>query len=122
MAYLHDRGAVFSVEDPEAEQARADQLEISPSGPLFGYKLTVAGGAPGEMERAVLAEERLELESFRLPGMRLKGARRPLRVPLGEARAWLDDGLMLSFSLPPGCYATVVLAEVMKRIKVKIAR
>jgi len=131
LAWLHDRGAVFLVQDPQAEQARADQLEISPSGPLYGYKMTMAQGVPGEVECQVLAEERIALQDWRVPGLKLKGARRPLRFPLREARAWYDGGctqpigctqpvgctqppLMLSFSLPAGCYATVVLAEVMK--------
>ena len=55
LAYIHAKGAVFLVEDPAGEQARADRLEISPSGPLYGFKLTQAQGIPGEMERQVLA-------------------------------------------------------------------
>jgi tRNA pseudouridine13 synthase len=46
--------------------------------------------------------------------MKLRGARRPLRVPLHEVEVGYDGGLMISFALPPGSYATVVLAEVMK--------
>jgi tRNA pseudouridine13 synthase len=114
LANLRGRSAVFLVEDPAAEQPRADRMEISPSGPLYGYKLTMAHGVPGEMEQRVLDEEGLTLEDFRLPGLRIKGARRPLRVPLDGYRAWYDEGLMLSFSLPPGAYATIVLDEVMK--------
>jgi tRNA pseudouridine13 synthase len=115
LAYIHNKGAVFLVEHPAEEQARADRLEISSSGPLYGFKLTPAQGAPGEMERQVLAEEGLALEDFRLRGLRLKGARRPLRFPLLEAAVEEDEeGLVVSFSLPPGCYATVVLREVTK--------
>jgi len=115
LAYIHAKGAVFLVEDPAAEQARADRLEISPSGPLYGYKLTTPQGAPGELERQVLDEEGLDLEAFRLRGLKLKGARRPLRYPLGDVEAGEDErGLVVSFSLPPGCYATVVLREIMK--------
>jgi tRNA pseudouridine13 synthase len=114
LANLRDRSAVFLVEDPAAEQPRADRMEISPSGPLYGYKLTMAQGIPGEMEQRVLDEESLTLEDFRLPGLRIKGARRPLRVPLDDYRAWYDEGLVLSFALPPGAYATIVLDEVMK--------
>jgi tRNA pseudouridine13 synthase len=123
LAWLHDRGAVFLVEDPQAEQPRADRLEISPSGPLYGYKMTPAQGAPGELEAQVLAEEGVTLPDWHVPGLQLKGARRPLRFPLREARVEYDAGrdpggaqpsLVLSFSLPAGCYATVVLAEVMK--------
>ena len=115
LAYIHAKGAVFLVEDPAAEQARADRLEISPSGPLYGFKLTQAQGIPGESEQQVLAEEGLDLEDFRLRGLRLKGARRPLRFPLSDTEV-IEEGknLVVSFSLPPGCYATVVLREIMK--------
>jgi tRNA pseudouridine13 synthase len=114
LANLRGRSAVFTVEDLAAEQPRAERMEISPSGPLYGYKLTMAQGVPGEMEQRVLDEEALTLEDFRLPGLRIKGARRPLRVPLDDYRVWYDGGLMLSFTLPPGSYATIVLDEVMK--------
>ncbi len=114
LANLHGRRAVFLVEDPALEQARADRLEISPSGPLYGYRLTMAQGRPGEMERQVLEEEGLALEDFRMKGLKLQGARRPLRIPLRETKLWYDEGIVLSFSLPPGSYATTVLAEVMK--------
>jgi tRNA(Glu) U13 pseudouridine synthase TruD len=65
----------------------------------------------------VMDEEGLDLEAFRLRGLKLKGARRPLRFPLGEAAAEQDtEGLVVSFALPPGCYATVVLREIMKDV------
>jgi tRNA pseudouridine13 synthase len=35
LAFLHAKGAVFRVDDPESEQPRADRLELSPSAPLF---------------------------------------------------------------------------------------
>ena len=114
LAWIHGKGAVFVVKDEGVEQPRADRLEISPSGPLYGFKLTVAQGALGELEREVLAQEELDLEAFRLPGMKFKGARRPLRFPLHEVEVGYDAGLLLSFTLPRGCYATTVLAEVMK--------
>ena len=43
----------------------------------------------------------------------LKQERRALRLrPAGLAWRWLDDdALELAFALPPGAYATVVLAE-----------
>jgi tRNA pseudouridine13 synthase len=118
LANLRGRSAVFLVEDPAAEQPRADRMEISPSGPLYGYKLTMAQGVPGEMEQRALDEEGLALEDFRVPGLRIKGARRALRVPLEEYRTRYDEGLMLSFALPPGSYATIVLDEVMKERQV----
>ena len=42
------------VVDADAEQPRAARLEISPSGPMFGYKMPLAQGEPGRLEREVL--------------------------------------------------------------------
>jgi len=114
VAFIHASGAAFVVQDPAVEQPRAGRFEISPSGPLFGPKVLLADGQPGQRERAALAESGLSAADFRLPGVRLDGARRPFRVPLTEVEAGWDDGLILQFRLPPGSYATEVLREVMK--------
>ncbi len=116
LAYKHDNGACFLVTDPAAEQSRADRLEISPSGPLYGYKVTLAQGQAGILEESLLSKAGLTGDSFRLTrGLSLEGARRPLRVPLQEVSTRADSGhLLLSFSLPKGSYATSVLREVMK--------
>jgi len=114
VAFIHASGAAFLVEDPALEQPRAERFEISPSGPLFGPKTLLAEGEPGGRERDLLQESGLSLDEFRLPGIRLKGARRPYRIPLTEVQVDWDDGLLLSFRLPPGGYATEVLREVMK--------
>lgn len=116
LACKHANGACFSVTDPSQEQPRADAFEISPSGPLYGYKVLLAEGQAGLLETALLDKEGLECADFRLgEGLSMEGERRPLRVPLGtfEARAEGSD-LVLGFSLPRGSYATAVLAEVMK--------
>jgi len=119
LAYLHDRGAVFLVVDPAAEQPRADRGEISPSAPLFGMKVLLADGRPGEAERALLAEEGLTGEMFDVPGAgTFTGERRPMRIPVGGAEVRDVPGdpsaIELRFDLPRGSYATVVLDEVMK--------
>jgi tRNA pseudouridine13 synthase len=114
VAFIHASGAAFVVENAAAEQPRADRLEISPSGPLFGPKSLLAEGGPGQRERELLAEAGLSLAEFRLPGLKLKGARRPYRIPLSEVEVSWDDGLKIGFRLPPGGYATEVLREMMK--------
>lgn len=116
LAYKHDNGACFLVSDPAIEQPRADRFEISPSGPMFGHKLTSAQQQAGELEAALLAAEGLDSDALRLgAGLSLEGERRPLRVPLQEATTEAEgDDLLLSFSLPKGSYATCVLAEVIK--------
>ncbi len=114
VAFIHASGGAFIVQDPAADQPRADRFEISPSGPLFGPKLLQGEGLPGQREREMLSESGLSLAEFRLPGAKLKGARRPFRVPLADVQIGWDDGLTLQFQLPPGSYATEVLREVMK--------
>ncbi len=117
LAWKHDSGAVFLVEDAAGEAERAARFEISPSGPMFGFKMIEPGGRPGEIELEVLERAGLTLKSFRAArGLKSKGARRPLRVPLGgpEAEACEGGDIRVAFSLPPGSYATVVMDEVMK--------
>jgi tRNA pseudouridine13 synthase len=120
LAWRHANGAVFTVEDPEREQPRADALEISPSGPLFGRRMTRPGGEPGRAEDELLARNEHTHDDFGQRGpLQWRGGRRPLRVPLEgfELRAGEDDAgpcLELRFALPPGSYATAVLREVLK--------
>lgn len=116
-AMKHENGACFQVTDAAVEQPRADRFEISPTGILFGSRAPWASGEPGEMERAVAAEagttpETL-IEAARDCGFR--GERRACRVPIKDLTWSIEaDRLTLSFSLPPGAYATSLLREVMK--------
>jgi tRNA pseudouridine13 synthase len=115
LAMKHPGRSVFRVEDEMVEQPRADRLEISATGPLFGFKMMQPLGQQGDLEASVLGKEGLTLESFRVGGgIRAKGGRRALRFRLQEPELWFDDGLMLRFWLDKGCYATAVLAELMK--------
>ncbi len=116
IAYKHDNGACFLVTEPTEEQPRADRLEISPSAPLYGFKVTLSQGQAGILEESLLIKEGLSRISFRLNrSLSLEGARRPLRVPVAESTiSTQDDHLLLSFCLPKGSYATSVLREVMK--------
>lgn len=116
LAYKHVNGACFLVVDPAAEQPRADAMEISPSGPMFGYKMTPAQGQAALLEQSLLDKEGLSLENFRLSdGLGMEGERRPLRVPIENPTARREgEDLLLEFSLPRGSYATAVLYEIVK--------
>jgi len=118
LAFIHAKGACFRVDDPAREQPRADALEISPSGPMFGKKVLFAGGEMGRLERSVLAAEGLRRGSFvsHVKGLELDGGRRPLRVPVRDAEVRWDEAdraLVLRFTLPPGAFATTLLEQVM---------
>lgn len=114
VAYIHRNGACFIVEKASDEQPRADSFEISPSGPMFGSKMLQAKGQPGQREAQILAQNQLSVEDFNVPGLKMRGGRRPYRFKLSAVKSWWDDGLMVSFELPSGAYATTVMAEVMK--------
>ncbi|MFC2046598.1 tRNA pseudouridine(13) synthase TruD [Chloroflexota bacterium] len=115
VAMKHPGRSVFRVEDEGAEQPRATRLEISPTGPMFGFRMMQATGKQGDLEAAVLAAEALTLEDFRVGGgIKARGERRALRFQVHDPDLWYDEGVMLRFWLPRGCYATTVLAEIMK--------
>ena len=88
------------------------------SGPLFGFAMRRAKGLPGELEREILEEEGLSLETFRkLPKpMAEPGGRRELLIrPLGLTYGYIPGtGMCFRFFLPKGVYATSVLREIMK--------
>ena len=102
-------------------------IKISATGPVVGYRGNLAGDNPtgqginpGLVEREVLAAHNVNLEDFRHVGaLKVKGTRRPLRFKLERAGllGGKDDRgefLELAFEAPSGCYATVVLGEIMK--------
>ena len=83
IAIKHSNGAPFLVDNLEVEQARADTFEISPSGPIFGYKMKQPAGEGKAMEATLLTAENVEPDAFRkVTGIRLPGTRRPLRMPI----------------------------------------
>ena len=115
IAVKHSNGAPFLVESAEVEQPRADLFEISPTGPIFGYKMRQPTGKAQRLEKQLLNDEGIRTEAFRIiAGIRLTGTRRPLRTSM-ELHQILstDDGIRLSFTLPKGGYATVVLDKLM---------
>ncbi len=118
LAWKHDKGVVFTVDDEDAENLRASRLEISPSGPLYGKKMSWPSGEAGVREKALLVEEGLSVEDFPGSGpLKCTGGRRPLRFIFTDphARTGEDEHgeyIEMSFTLPAGCYATVLLAEI----------
>jgi tRNA pseudouridine13 synthase len=95
----------------EALRERAARMDIHPTGTLWGKGELRSGGTALAIEQAAsepFADLRIGVEAA---GM--KQERRALRVRVGElAWEWIDAStLRLAFALPPGAYATEVLAE-----------
>lgn len=116
LAFLHANGAVFRVIDLTAEQPRADKGEISPTGPLFGYRMTRPADEPLHIEQSVFSAAGLDADSFQARGLNVKGSRRALRFLVAESQIELGADrrgpyLEFRFCLPKGCYATSLLRE-----------
>jgi tRNA pseudouridine13 synthase len=120
LAEKHENGAAFRVESAEVEQPRADAFEISPTGPLVGYRMTLPGGKPLEIENEIFSAHGLKPEDFRLEGRhKIKGARRSLRVRPEdvEVSSGADEHgpyITAAFTLPAGSFATMFLRELTK--------
>lgn len=114
-----ENGACFLVADPAVEQPRVETFEISPTGPIFGFKMMQPSGRTAELEREVLHAEGLTETSFEVgKGLSQKGDRRALRFRIRDAAlsyAADERALTLRFDLPKGCYATIVLREITRQ-------
>ena len=108
-------GGMFTAEDVAVEQARFDRREIVTAGPMFGRKTFPAKGPAAEREAAVLEAAGLSKASFDGFGKLVMGTRRHNLVYVDDLSAAREpEGLRLTFTLPAGSYATVLLREVMK--------
>jgi tRNA pseudouridine13 synthase len=120
LAYLHGNGACFKVEDVAAEQPRADAWEISPTGPLLGFRMTMPAADALALEQTIYDKYQLKADDFRRESRdKAKGARRPIRVRPTETTlaGGVDEHgphITVAFTLPSGSFATSLLRELMK--------
>ena len=112
LAKKQDTGGVFWVEDLEKEQKRFENKEISFTAPMYGYKMRDAKEEAFELENRILDSVSINKKDFRR--YHVKGTRRNGRLLPEISLKENPDGLMLTFSLPKGSYATTVLREFMK--------
>jgi tRNA pseudouridine13 synthase len=108
-------GGMFVAEDVAREQERFDAREIVPAGPIFGRKTFASAAEAAAREAAVLDAFHLTAASFAGFGKLVQGTRRHnLLFPTDLSAAMHADEVELSFTLPAGSYATVLLREIMK--------
>lgn len=129
IAFKHDSRATFDVDsaiagDPSTD-ARLENFEISPSGPMWGVSMRRAAGGSAcdaielaSLESAGLSPDDLARFEAQVPGS-LEGVRRPLRVRVTdiEVEGGTDEHgpyVRVAFDLPRGAFATEVMREVMK--------
>ncbi len=113
LAKKTDTGGMFVVEEVEIEQARFERREITFTGPLFGYKMRQPQAEAAALEAEILANTPVTPAQWRKH--RTDGNRRVGRIFLQPVDVKPTPyGLRLTFYLPKGAYATILLREVMK--------
>jgi tRNA pseudouridine13 synthase len=114
---LDGTGSNFVVENLEVEQARYEQGELHPQGPMFGPKMRSAQYQAQELEQQVLKQLDLTPEAVEALGNHAPGTRRDIRIPLENLKteflhvASTPPILQIAFTLPSGSYATQVVRE-----------
>lgn len=114
-------GGQFCCEDPAADTPRVAAGELVVTGPILGSR--TRQGPPGSpaqaLEEAIAARAGLTPARREAWGKAVPGSRRPLLVrpravsaEVAPPTAQLPAGLRLRFTLPPGSYATLVLAGI----------
>lgn len=108
-------GGLFLAADMAREQARFTARETVHTGPIYGRKMYAAAHEAAVREAATLTAAGLTRDAFFGFGKLLQGTRRHNVVYPDDLAAEHDaDGIRLTFSLPAGSYATVLLRAIMK--------
>jgi len=113
LAMLDGTQSIFPCENPGADiEDRVRRLDIHPTGPMPGEKGAWPTNLALDVEQAVLGNWPQLTEV--LKAQRVQADRRSLRLYPAELEwTFADGGLALSFVLPPGSYATIVLREIL---------
>ncbi|MFK0086510.1 tRNA pseudouridine(13) synthase TruD [Pseudomonas sp. NPDC090755] len=106
-----DSRSFFPAGEAECTDPRLAILDLHPTGPLWGEGVSAATGVPGELELRIGEQHASLCQWLARAGM--SHERRILRLPIGGL-TWHypePDILQLEFVLPAGCFATVVVRE-----------
>ncbi|MBJ9977826.1 tRNA pseudouridine(13) synthase TruD [Pseudomonas sp. S75] len=106
-----DSRSFFPAGEAECSDPRLAILDLHPTGPMWGAGLPPTAGAVAALETAIGAEQPALCQWLGKAG--LDHERRILRLPIARL-TWHypePDILQLEFVLPAGCFATVVVRE-----------
>ncbi|MDP3817208.1 tRNA pseudouridine(13) synthase TruD [Pseudomonas sp.] len=106
-----DSRSFFQAGEAECSDPRLAILDLHPTGPLWGAGESAAAGVAQALEQQVGEQERALVDWLAEAGMTHE--RRILRLPIGGL-TWHypeSDILQLEFVLPAGCFATVLVRE-----------
>ncbi|TBV06821.1 tRNA pseudouridine(13) synthase TruD [Phytopseudomonas dryadis] len=107
-----DSRSFFAAGEAECQDPRLAQLDLHPTGPLWGEGQSPAGGATRVLEQGI-ADSEAQLAAW-LAEAGMAHERRILRLPI-SGLTWHypePDILQLEFVLPAGCFATALVREI----------
>ncbi len=113
-----DSRSFFPAGEAECSDPRLAILDLHPTGPQWGEGDSPATGAVHELEQAIAARE-ADLRDW-LINAGMSHERRILRLPIAGL-TWHypePDILQLEFVLPAGCFATVLVRELVDLVPV----
>jgi len=112
VAVLQGTHSMFVAADEADLLSRSEQLDIHPSGPLWGVGEDRVQGVPAQLETQAL--EPFQDWRHGLENYKTRMDRRALRCVVQDLELETIDAstLVLHFSLPPGSYATALLREI----------
>ncbi len=119
IVWNHEHGGrTFKIAEDEVESEeilnRTTSFELSPTGPLWGAKMRLTSGIVQKLEQSVLHSSGVSDSHLRNMINFTSGARRPLRVRVGNPSVTTGSDseggfIKASFELPAGSYATIVI-------------
>jgi tRNA pseudouridine13 synthase len=114
VANLDGTRSIFGVDDWDADiDRRCRELDLHPTGPLWGRGDPPVRQAPALIEREIAERDALLAQG--LAGAGLEQERRALRVRVGALKWSLDrDQLIVEFRLVRGAFATAVIGELVE--------
>jgi tRNA pseudouridine13 synthase len=108
---LDGRSACFADDNSAEIESRLKSLDIHPTGPLWGRGTSMAQADCLQLENAIAQQFPVFCSGLEKAGMDQE--RRALRLRVKDLQWRIDnDVLQLSFALPAGSYATMVLREI----------
>lgn len=108
-----ETGGIFVCVDPEVDTPRVQAGEVDPTGPMPGAKTFAAEGEEAVLEAAALDSMGLSPEALATLHRFAPGTRRAARVVAADLTFTPEGtGAVLTFTLPAGCFATVLLGEI----------
>jgi tRNA pseudouridine13 synthase len=113
-----DSRSFFPAGEAECSDPRLAILDLHPTGPLWGAGDSAAGGVAQALEQQIAEQETALVDWLAEAGMTHE--RRILRLPIGGL-TWHypePDILQLQFVLPAGCFATVLVRELVDLLPV----